>query len=161
MPISHGIHSYYPCILRSYGELLSHPKSGDNEYRKNVTCGSILYSIIALCAALLNDEETYNKVAHFKKNYLQHCNVQLWYPDNYSEEHFYTNSDLHGYILSDVFVDRTKEEFLTQVFGECNQSSYFEELSAIKFNLMPLIVVACRHYRLPPPLHLIKWLYIK
>lgn len=149
-------HSYYPCNLLSYSDLLAHPISRDDEYRKRVTGGSILYPIIALWAALLDDEEIYNKVSNFKLNHLQHCNFQLWYPDECSEAHFYTNNDSHGAILSDVCVDRPKEDLLSQVFGECDQSPYYKELSAVKFSFWPLIVVACRHYRLPLPLHLLE-----
>ena len=151
-------HSHYPCILRSYSDLLPHPKSGDNDYRKNVTSGSILYPIISLWGALLNDDETYSKVADFKRQHLQHCNFQFWYPDEGSESHFYVNDDFHGVTLSDVCVERTKEELLTPVFGECDQSPHFTEMSAIKLNLWPLVVVACRHYRLPLPLHLLEGL---
>lgn len=148
-------HGHYPCILHSYSDLLSHPKPGDNEYRKNATSGSILYPLIALWATFLNDEELYKDVATFKQQHLQHCNFQLWYPDECSEAHFYTNCDSHGAVLSNVCVDRPKEEFLAQVFGECDQSSQFKELSAIKFGYWPLIVVACRHYRLPLPLQFV------
>ena len=155
---AYQVHGHYPCILRSYSDLLSHPKSGDNEYRKNVTSGSILYPILALWAALLDDEKTYNNIADLKQKYLLHCNFQLWYPDECSEAHFYTNSDSHGAVLSNVCVDRSKEEFLAQVFGECDQSPQFKELSAITFDYWPLIVVACRHYRLPLPLQLVEGL---
>ena len=155
---AYQVHGHYPCNLRSYSDLLSHPKSGDDEYRKNVTSGSILYPIIALWAALLDDEETYNNIAHLKQTHLQHCNFQFWYPDECSEAWFYTNGDSHGVVLSDVCVDRPKEELLAQVFGECDQSPHFKEMSAIKFNWWPLVVVACRHYRLPLPLHLVEGL---
>jgi hypothetical protein len=151
---AYQVHGYYPCTLNSYVELLSHPKSGDNEYRKNVTSGSILYPIIALWAALLNDEETYKSIAQLKQQHLQHCNFQFWYPDECFEAHFYTNSDSHGAVLLDACVDRPRKEFLAQVFGECDQSPHYRELSAIKSGWWPLIVVACRHYRLPLPLQL-------
>jgi hypothetical protein len=155
---AYQVHGHYPCILSSYSELLSHPRSGDNEYRKNVTSGSVLYPMIALWAALLDDAEIYSKVAVLKQEHLQHCNFQFWYPDDQSEENFYTNGDSHGAVLSHVCVDRPKEELLAQVFGECDQSPHFKELSAIKFSWWPLIVVACRHYRLPLPLQLIEGL---
>lgn len=155
---AYQVHGHYPCILHSYSDLLSHPKPGDNDYRKNVTSGSILYPIIAVWAALLDDEETYNNIAQLKQNHLQHCNFQLWYPDEYSEAQFYTGGDSHGAVLSNVCVDRPKIEFLAQVFGECDQSPHFKEMSAIKFNWWPLVVVACRHYRLPLPLHLLEGL---
>lgn len=153
---AYQVHGIYPCILHSYSDLLDHPKSGDNEYRKKVTSGSILYPILALWAALLDDENTYNNIASLKQKHLQHCNYQLWYPDEYSEAHFYANSDSHGAVLSNVCVDRPKEEFLAQVFGECDQSTHFQELSAVKYEFWPLIVVACRHYRIPLPLQLVE-----
>jgi hypothetical protein len=106
---AYQVHGQYPCVLHSYSDLLLHPKSGDNEYRNNVTSGSILYPTIALWAALLGDEETYNNIAQFKQQHLQHCNFQFWYPDEYSEAHFYTNSDSHGAVLSNVCVDRPKK----------------------------------------------------
>jgi len=146
----------YPCVLQSYDDLLSHPESRDSEYRKNVTSASVLYPMIALWAAFLDDEDMYKGVADFKQDLLQHCNFQFWYPDECSEAHFYTNDDRHGAVLSDVCVDRPRQEFLAQVVAECDQSSHFEGLSAVKFNWWPLIVVACRHYRLPLPLHFLK-----
>lgn len=155
---SYQVQGHYPCTLSSYSELLSHPESGDDEYRVNVTQGSTLYPIIALWAALMNDAETYHKIAKFKQENLQHCNFQFWYPDDGSEEYFYTNMDSHGAVLSNVCVDRQQNEFLDQAFRECNQSTHFKELSAIKFGWWPLIIVACRHYRLPVPLQLVEGL---
>jgi hypothetical protein len=117
--------------------------------------------MIALWAALLDDAETYGKVTLLKQEHLSHCNFQLWYPDDQSEEHFYTARDSHGAVLSHACVDRPREEFLAQVFGECDQSPHFKELSAIKFGWWPLIVVACRHYRLPLPVQLMEGFHRK
>lgn len=153
---AYSTHGQYPCILNSYAELLTHPKSGDNEYRKNTTSGSVLYPLIALWAALLNDDAMYGKVAALKSDHLQHCNFQFWYPDDSSEQHLYSNDGSHGAVLSHVCVDRSKQDLLAQVFGECDRTPHFRELSAVKFGWWPLIIVACRHYRLPLPLHLLE-----
>lgn len=147
---------YYPCVFDAYSELLEHPKSRETEYRENATSGSILYPMIALWAALLEDDGTYNKVTRMKRDLMQHCTFQFWYPNEESETHFYTNSDVHGAALVDLVLDGTREEFLDHVFGECERTPHFKELSAIKLGWWPLIVVACRHYRLPLPLHLLK-----
>ena len=155
---SYEANGRYPCVLRSYTELLEHPNSRDSEYRENATIASILYPIVALWAALLGDDEVYEKVARMKQELLQHCTFQFWFPDDQSEAHFYTNSDAHGATLADLALDRPREEFLGQVFGECDQSPHFKELSAVKFGWWPLIIVACRHYRLPVPLHLLEGL---
>ena len=41
---------------------------------------------------------------------------------------------------------------------ECDHSPHFKELSAVKFDWWPLIVVACRHYRIPLSPHLLEGL---
>jgi hypothetical protein len=156
--LAYEAHGQYPCILNSYSDLLSHPKSRDNHYRQNATSGSILYPLIAMWAALLADEETYRRVALFKIRHLQHCNFQLWYLGETSENHLYANSCAHGWVLSNVCVERSKDEFLTQIFGECDQSTYFDELSAVRFGFWPLIIVVCRYYRVPLPLQFVKHL---
>lgn len=148
----------YPCVLGTYSELLEHPKSADAEYRESATSASILYPTIALWAALLGDNTTYSKVSAMKQELLQHCTFQFWYPDERSELHFYANDDHHGAALSGLAIDHPMDEFLAQVFGECERSPQFKELSAVKFGWWPLVIVACRHYRLPLPLHLLQGL---
>jgi hypothetical protein len=146
-------HRPYPCILRSYRDLLEHPKAGDDEYRKDVTSGSILYPTIALWAALLKENDLFEEIKAAKENQFEHCTFQFWYPDEASEVHLYANSDLHGTVLSNVPVNLSPKEFLEVVWNECDQTKHFEKLSAIEHGLWPLILVACRHYRIPVPVH--------
>lgn len=151
-------HLKYPSTLRAYSDLLAHPKRQDNEYQKEVTAGSILYPLIAVWAALLGDEHLYERVAALKREDLQHCNFQLWYPDEVSEEHLYSGTGSHGAALTEVRVDLPSEELLEQVFGECENGQHFEELSAVKYGWWPLVLVACRHHRIPFPICLLKGL---
>jgi hypothetical protein len=153
---AHKIHGQYPCNLSSYPELLEHPQQNDDSYRQDVTSGSILFPMIALFASLLRDNNLYIKVQSIKKNYLSHCNFQFWYPDECSEEHFYTYSDEHGSTLSHACIDRTAEEFVNQAFTECVNTPHFRSLSAVDSGLWPLILIGCRHYRIPVPLHLME-----
>ena len=115
--------------------------------------------MIALVAALLNHGELYKKIQEIKRKYLNHCNFQFWYPDDSSEEHLYQNSGIHGATLSHVRIDLPMDKFVEQVFGECEESPQFGSLSAVQYNQWPLVLVACRHYRLPIPLHLWKSLW--
>ncbi len=148
----------YPCNLRTYVELLDHPQKNDDDYFKENTCGSTLYPMIALWASLLGDDEFYSRIQSIKEQYLGHCNFQFWYPDESSEEHLYTDSDTHGATLSHVCIDRPSKDFQEQAFAECEHGSHFKTLSAVKYGLWPLVLVACRHYRLPVPLDLWKGL---
>lgn len=148
-------HKAYPCTLRSYSELLEHPVP-DDEYRKRVTDGSILYPFISVIAASMGLTELYDAIAKMKTQELEHCTFQYWYPDDTSEEHIYTNDDGHGAVLAGAAVDRPMQELLDQVFGECANMPQYEQLSAVRHGLWPLILTACRHYRLPVPLHLFR-----
>lgn len=151
----------YPCILNEYVELLDHPVSRDDEYRQRATAGSVLYPTIALISSLLGDRGTFEEVARVKADLLKHCTFQLWYPDTDSERNFYSDRAAHGATLSELAVDRLMDDFLKQVFDECEHSSSFIDLSAIRLNWWPLIMVACRHYRLPPPPHFFQKFYAR
>lgn len=154
---AYQIHGNYPCALYRYNDLLSHPQA-DDLYRSNVTQGSILYPVIALWSAVLGDKELFERVALFKKEDLKHCNFQVWFPDETSENNLYNNAEIHGETLSDIIIDKTETELLAQVFGECNQTSFFQELSANQLGFWPLILIACRHYRTPVPIHFLSML---
>ena len=145
-------HSGYPSVLDSYTQLLEHPRSRDEGYREDVTSGSILYPVIALWAALLQDEQLYSEVGQVQQ-LMPHCTYQFWYPDEHSEDHLYQNSNDHGATLVNLYLNTSAGAFLAQVFGECEQTKHFAELSAVKYRWWPLIIVACRHYLLPLPLH--------
>jgi hypothetical protein len=151
----------YPSVFHSYADLLLHPKSGDAEYRERAASGSILYPMIALWAALLNDDQLYDQVAKLKREQLPKCTFQFWYPDENSETHFYINSAAHGAAMADLSLDQPKERFLLHAFEECKHSPHFHELTAVKMGWWPLVIVACRHYRLPLPLHLLEGLHRK
>lgn len=148
--------SSYPCNLHSYHELLEHPIRDVKEYRKNVTKGSVLYPIIAAFSALFEFDDVYLCVQKIKSEFLDHCNFQYWYPDATSEEHYYRNDTLHGATLSGVCVEKDPQTFLGEIFQECEESAYFNELTAIAYQHWPLILLASRHYRLPIPLHFLK-----
>ena len=151
---AYDAHWRYPSVLRSYTQLLEHPRSRDEDYRKNMTSGSILYPVIALWAALLQDEQLYREVGQVQA-LMPHCTYQFWYPDEHSEDHFYQHSAAHGATLANLDLNTSAEAFLAQVFGECEQTRHFWELSAVKYGWWPLIIVACRHYHFPLPLHLL------
>ncbi|HEX3556796.1 MAG TPA: hypothetical protein VIA62_26535 [Thermoanaerobaculia bacterium] len=154
-------HGRYPSIVKAYGELLLHPKLREDEYRKEVTAGSILYPLIAVWAALFNEHTIYEEITTLRREFLSHCAFQYWFPDEATEEHLYTGGGPHGATLTNVCVDRAEANLLDQLFFECEAAPHFEELSAVKFGWWPLVVVACRHHRLPLPLHFLKPLRIK
>ncbi len=150
---NYDVHSNYPCNINQYYQLIEHPLEQTEEYRKENTKGSILYPYIAFFAAYLGFDDIYKIVQDFKKEKLQHCNFQLWYPDETSEEIFYKDKELHGVALNGVFVNRDKEDFLKQLSDECKATPSFQNMSAVKLGFYPIIFLGCRHYRLPIPIY--------
>ena len=146
-------HSKYPCTHTAYRHLIDHPKEHTDKYRKEASRGSILYPTLAMWAAILEDDDALSTMALFKKEYLGHCNFQYWYPDENSEKNFYVNSSVHGSALSNIPVTGDGQETISYVIDECSATDHFGELSAIRFGLWPIVLTACRHYRLPIPAH--------
>lgn len=149
----------YPCNLHTYAELLEHPRN-EQDYLENSTAGSVLYPMISLFACICGDQSLYDKVNLVQCENLPHCNFQLWFPDNISEDHLYSNSEIHGATLSNLSTMQSIKAFAEQIFGECDQSNQFHDLSAAQYGIWPTILVACRHYRLPIPAHLFKDLWV-
>lgn len=140
----------YPCTPLSYADLLDHPRKEDPEYFKKVTSSSEMYPTIALIAGILGRDDVFRAVQDLKGEHLPHCDFQLWYLDEASEEHFYLQSGNHGLELTSLDVSN-KEEFLDQIFRECRENPAFKGMSVMKPGMFYLIFVGCRHHRLPVP----------
>ena len=143
----------YPCIYDEYHRLLRHPQPGD-DYRKAATAGSLLIPTLATWAAIVEDEETLKLLSEYVSTDYVHSTLQLWFPGDDSEEHLYQGTDNHGLCWSDFAMSRVSQEVLDPISRECVSSNAFNTLSAIEHGIWPLIVLACRHHRMPVPPHL-------
>lgn len=139
--------------------LQEHPIDKTDEYRKSVTKGSILYPYISAFSAVMGFSEPYEIVRKIKKEFLAHCNFQVYFLDDSSEEHFYRFHKVHGSTLSDVCVDKTPDELIKQLSNECDHSNKVFDMTAFKYSFWPLILTGCRHYRLPVPMHFVIDIY--
>lgn len=150
---------FYPSTIRSYAELIEHPLDDSEEYRKSITKGSILYPYLSAFAAIFNFDETYRSIQQLKTEFLSHCNCQVYFLDETAEEHLYCDSANHGAVLSNASLDKAPTEYMAELLEECQQSAHFNELSAVKCGYWPLVMMACRHYRLPIPMHFLINMY--
>ena len=145
----------YPCIYFDYRDLVQHPKAEDDEYFKGATAASVLYPTIAVWAALFGYTPLFNRVADLQNEHLQHSTFQLWFPGDDTEEAIYAHRDRdnHGIALTGFDFFAGPEVFLDDVFDECEKNKAFSELSAIRTGVWPMLLTACRHYRLPVPIY--------
>lgn len=144
-------HSAYLTCKDSYWDLVEHPAEKTDEYRKEATGGSTLYPLLALWAAGCGADQALTKLAEFKDKHLDHCNFQLWFPDEDSEAGLYRGTNRHGDMLSDIPVDSDGTETQEYVGLECSTNEHFRRLSAVELHHWPIVLMASRHYRLPVP----------
>ena len=146
----------YPSILGSYSELLDHPVSKEPKYREKATSAAILYPLLAHIAAILEDDAIFQSIDRLQTEVLPHCNFQLWFPDDVSEDNLYTNKELHGIALTDIKLQGGRSAFLEMIAGEIAQFPQCFALSCVKNGWWPLVLVTCRHFRLPVPPQLLQ-----
>lgn len=149
----------YPIMHDSYEQLLKHRKKvkTDNNYKNKVTEASILYPLLAVFCSLYQLDSLSQELEQFTKDKLPNCTLQYWYPNQYSEQSMYSNSDTHGSALTDFPMNGNLA--LDHVLQECNNTDSFKKMSAIIEGKSPLVLTACRCYRYPVPFHYLEdWL---
>lgn len=99
----------------------------------------------------LNDRESIACLAELKAGPLAHCTLQVWLPDKGSEKHFYLNDAVHGKALAELPITNGGQDLLKVLTDASKSAESFQSLSAVKAGYFPLILTACRHYRLPVP----------
>lgn len=144
-------HGRYPASLRDYADLIAHPKAQTDEYRREATSGSILIPLLLAWVTAFSDKESIAALVELKTGPLAHCTLQLWLPDETSEAHLYLNDDIHGAALAELPVTRDGQDLLKVLADASKSATDFKNLSAIKSGYFPLVLTACRHYRLPVP----------
>ncbi len=145
----------YPANIYSYSELIEHPLNDTEEYRKSVTKGSILYPLISIFSAIYGENEAYKIMKKIKEEYLAHCNYQIFFFDETSEDYIYNFEEVHGATLSHVDISQAPEKLLEEIHKECEISNHIKDLSVVKYNFWPILLVASRHFRLPVPIHFV------
>ncbi|TFV30176.1 hypothetical protein E4K66_36495 [Bradyrhizobium frederickii] len=141
----------YPCRFSEYQDLIAHPREDTDEYRKDALPGSILIPTLAAWLAAFREFEALGRLIRLKVDKLESCTVQLWLPEMESEDHLYLNDDSHGAALADLPIEGDGTQLLQTIKEACDTSEGFTALSATRTGYWPIILMACRHYRLPIP----------
>lgn len=149
----------YPTVHESYENLLEHRKKNkaDRSYKEKSTGGSILYPLLAVFCSLYKLDSVGQELEKFATDKLAHCTLQYWYPNQYSEQSMYSNSDMHGSASTNFPMNGKLA--IGHVVQECDNTDSFKKMSAVTKKKAPLVLTACRCYRYPVPFHYIEdWL---
>jgi hypothetical protein len=144
-------HGRYPCVFEDYRDLVAHPRERTEEYRKIATAGSTLIPLLSVFLSDLDDKGALKKLFELKKKELEHCTLQVWMPDLSTEMGIYHGELDHGVAICELPLSETGDELIETIKEACKNGMQLESLSAVERQNWPIILTACRHYRLPIP----------
>lgn len=153
-------HGSYPCTMDDYRELIAHPRERSAEYRDEAMAGSTLIPMMACWLSVFGEAEQLEALEKTCREKISNCTMQLWLPDSHTEDEFYVGGRNHGNALCDLSISCPGDELLNVIAEACRNQKAFRELSAIKTGFWPVILLACRHYRMPVPPHFWIWLLV-
>jgi hypothetical protein len=144
-------HGRYFCIFTAYRDLLGHPRDRSDAYRKEATAGSTLIPLLSAWLSAFGDRAAMATLVNLKRDVLEHCTLQLWLPDKSTEDELYAGGRAHGVALTDLPLSGDGRKLIDTVAEACAKEDSFATLSAIQTGYWPIVLLACRHYRLPVP----------
>lgn len=149
-------HNVYPTIHGDYRSLIQHPRDQSDEHREAETKGSTLFPLLSVWASSLGKTKEAELLAKFDERFLGHCNTQFWLPADDTEDKIYIGDTYNGASLGRIPITSDGKKAIEMLDAECAGDTSFAALSAISLGHWPILVLACRHYRLPLPPNL--WL---
>jgi len=142
-------HDRYPTHVSRYRDLISHPQEKTEAYRQWHTSGSSLIPLLILWATIDGASNYTENFVAFANESLRHCNHQLWFVRPDSEEHLYKNDQSHGAVFTEIPITADGDLAMKLVEAVCLDGEAYSTLSVIQHGYDPILVMACRHYRLP------------
>lgn len=141
----------YTTCFDEYRALAEHPRNWTDDYFKEATAGSTLVPILMAWTSVMIGAAPADSLQALAREKLEHCTFQLWMPDAQSETHFYLGDEIHGRALTDIPVEEGAAAVLDVISEACRSDTAFNGLSAVRTDWWPLVLLACRHHRLPVP----------
>jgi hypothetical protein len=127
-------------------------KKGDltREEWDDSPAGSILYPVLAAFAWGLGDSELVAQIDAFQQDSLGHCNFQTWVPNARTEARIW-QGERTGSSFGSLAIGEDGGKLLASLRREIEQNSAYKDLSAVRIDHWPVLLMACRAYRMPPP----------
>ncbi|MEG9861511.1 MAG: hypothetical protein V6Z81_03285 [Parvularculales bacterium] len=141
----------YPTCIRDYADLLSHPVDASEDYRKEACAGSILYPFLFLWLHNINKESDIATFVSRLSDSIPDCTHQAWLPDEKTDDQLWSGGTNHGVCIIGLNPKIGREKMSEALNNAYDKYNAISEISAMKRNLYPLLLTACRHYRMPVP----------
>ena len=145
----------YPCVFGEYSALLDHPAERSEEYLKEATAGSVLMPLIASWLEGLGLTEPLCVLRQLHRDEIPHCTLQLWVPEEGSEDAIHVGDTDTGSVISGLKVPDLEKidqySLLQELQTATASANAFDDLSCIQTGLWPILLMSSRANRIPVP----------
>lgn len=154
--LCHGlsVRQHYPTSATGYRDVLAHPKDHSDTYFEEHTRAGVLYTFVLAWLAMIGDQERAERLRSTLMEHAPHMTHQIWIPDGRTDEVFWDGDRDHGLSVPGLPLNVSLEVVLDLLNRVMNEHPLQERVSAVRNDLTPILLTACRHYRMPVPVHL-------
>lgn len=149
-----SIRRHYPTPAIGYREVLSHPKDRSDSYFEDNTRAGIIYTFVLTWLAMTGDQDRAERLRTTLLKHAPHMTHQTWIPDDQTDEVFWAGNRDHGMCVPGLPCKDSLQDVLNLLNRVMTEHPLHERVSAVRANLSPIFLMACRHYRMPVPVHL-------
>ena len=143
----------YPTSTTDYRDVFGHPKDNSDEYFKEHTHAGVLYVFLLAWLWMIEDQERAEQLRNTLLEYVPHMTHQFWIPDAQTDEVFWSGARNHGLAVPCLSLDESLEAVISLFNRVMDEHPLDKRISAVRLNLTPILLTACRHYRMPLPPH--------
>lgn len=143
--------SGYPVRTTDYEGLLRQTAREDDEHWRDATAASIIQPILAAFAWGLSRKGIATEIDEFQKAELGHCNFQTWVVNAGTDDKLWKGGSATGSSRGSMRIGVDGAELIDTLRSEVAGNAAHSELSAVRLDHWPILVLACRVNRLPPP----------
>lgn len=144
---------HYPTPTTEYRDVLSHPRNRSDAYFEEHTRAGILYTFVLAWLAMIGDQERAEQLRSTLLEHAPHMTHQIWIPDARTDEVFWDGDRDHGVSVPGLPLNDSLEAVFSLLNRVMKEYPLDEQISAVRNHLIPIFLMACRHYRMPVPPH--------
>lgn len=147
------VRRHYPTPTTDYRDVLAHPRDSNDAYFEEHTRAGILYTFVLAWLAMIGDQERAEHLRCTLVEHATHMTHQTWIPDARTDEVFWDGGRDHGMAVPSLPFSDSLEAVLSLLNRVMKEHPLHERVSAVRSHLIPILLMACRHYRMPVPPH--------
>ncbi len=142
---------YFPIQSDSFDDLVMLNISNRINKEKMMEL-STLIPILAQWCVVLNLTDLYNEIRKGVSKFFPDCIMQIWYPDEDSEQYIYmSNASLEsGIVEAPIELPQNMGELITRIKKVQERTIKLEQISSIREGILLVAILSSRHYRTPP-----------